>query len=49
MFYRMVIKPTFKIAHVQKMNVAEMRMLRWMCGHTKEIGLGTNLYGARWE
>ncbi|XP_070039302.1 uncharacterized protein [Nicotiana tomentosiformis] len=23
-----------KIAHVQKMKVAEMRMLRWMCGHT---------------
>ncbi|KAL6548523.1 hypothetical protein OROGR_008944 [Orobanche gracilis] len=22
--------------HVQKMNVAEMRMLRWMCGHTKK-------------
>ena len=22
-------------AHVQKMHVAEMRMLRWMCGHTR--------------
>ncbi|KAL6532820.1 hypothetical protein OROGR_013780 [Orobanche gracilis] len=25
-----------KQCHVQKMNVAEMRMLRWMCGHTKK-------------
>ncbi|XP_009630856.3 ethylene-responsive transcription factor 3-like [Nicotiana tomentosiformis] len=24
-----------KIAHVQKMKVAEMRMLRWMCEHTR--------------
>ncbi|KAG5571307.1 hypothetical protein H5410_061073 [Solanum commersonii] len=24
-----------KNAHVQKMHVAEMRMLRWMCGHTR--------------
>ncbi|XP_070018117.1 uncharacterized protein [Nicotiana sylvestris] len=23
------------IAHVQKMKVAKMRMLRWMCGHTR--------------
>ncbi|XP_070057152.1 uncharacterized protein [Nicotiana tomentosiformis] len=43
-FYRMVVRPTMlygaeywpvKIAHVQKMKVAEMRMLRWMCGHTR--------------
>ncbi|XP_070030741.1 uncharacterized protein [Nicotiana sylvestris] len=43
-FYREVIKPTMlfgaecwsvKVAHVQKMKVAEMRMLRWMCGHTR--------------
>jgi len=24
-----------KNLHVQKMQVAEMRMLRWMCGHTR--------------
>ncbi|KAK4350043.1 hypothetical protein RND71_029356 [Anisodus tanguticus] len=23
-----------KTSHTQKMKVAEMRMLRWMCGHT---------------
>ncbi|XP_070046951.1 uncharacterized protein [Nicotiana tomentosiformis] len=43
-FYRVVVRPTIlyraecwpiKIAHVQKMKVAEMRMLRWMCGYTK--------------
>ncbi|KAL6504070.1 hypothetical protein OROGR_025993 [Orobanche gracilis] len=44
-FYRTAIGPTLlygtecwavKQCHVQKMNVAEMRMLRWMCGHTKK-------------
>ncbi|KAL6508131.1 hypothetical protein OROHE_021673 [Orobanche hederae] len=43
-FYRTTIRPALlygtecwavKQCHVQKMNVAEMRMLRWMCGHTK--------------
>ncbi|XP_070042135.1 uncharacterized protein [Nicotiana tomentosiformis] len=43
-FYRVVVRPTMlygaecwpvKIAHVQKMKVAEMRMLRWMSGHTR--------------
>jgi hypothetical protein len=24
-----------KVQHIQKMNVAEMRMLRWFCGHTR--------------
>lgn len=24
-----------KNSHVQKMSVAEMKMLRWMCGHTR--------------
>ncbi|KAG5616400.1 hypothetical protein H5410_016224 [Solanum commersonii] len=28
-----------------KMHVAEMRMLRWMCGHTRAIRLGTRLSG----
>ncbi|KAL6516133.1 hypothetical protein OROGR_019438 [Orobanche gracilis] len=44
-FYRTAIRPALlygtecwavKQYHVQKMNVAEMRMLRWMCGHTKK-------------
>ncbi|XP_060175999.1 uncharacterized protein LOC132606488 isoform X2 [Lycium barbarum] len=43
-FYRVVVRPAMlygaecwpvKISHVQKMKVAEMRMLRWMCGHTR--------------
>ncbi|XP_060216871.1 uncharacterized protein LOC132644299 [Lycium barbarum] len=43
-FYRVVVRPTFfyeaecwpvKNAHIQKMNVVEMRMLRWMCGHIR--------------
>ncbi|XP_019244318.1 PREDICTED: uncharacterized protein LOC109224188 [Nicotiana attenuata] len=43
-FYRMVVRPTIlygaeywpvKIAYVQKMKVEEIRMLRWMCGHTR--------------
>ncbi|KAL6561568.1 hypothetical protein OROMI_017169 [Orobanche minor] len=44
-FYRTAIRPALlygtecwavKQCHVQKMNVAEMRMLRWMCSHTKK-------------
>ncbi|KAG5581032.1 hypothetical protein H5410_051659 [Solanum commersonii] len=43
-FYRVVVRPALlygaecwpvKNAHVQKMHVAEMRMLRWMCGNTR--------------
>ncbi|KAL3327411.1 hypothetical protein AABB24_035204, partial [Solanum stoloniferum] len=43
-FYRVVVRPAMlygaecwpvKNAHVHKMHVAEMRMLRWMCGHTR--------------
>ncbi|XP_060182503.1 uncharacterized protein LOC132612201, partial [Lycium barbarum] len=43
-FYKVVVRPTMlygaecwpvKKSHVQKMKVAEMRMLRWMCGHTR--------------
>jgi hypothetical protein len=43
-FYRMVICPTIlygaecwptKRRHVQQLSVAEMRMLRWFCGHTR--------------
>jgi hypothetical protein len=44
-FYKTVIKPAMmygaecwakKGQHVQKMSVAEMRMLRWICGHTRK-------------
>ncbi|XP_059294646.1 uncharacterized protein LOC132047647 [Lycium ferocissimum] len=43
-FYKVVVRPTMlykteywpvKKAHDQKMKVAEMRMLRWMCRHTR--------------
>ncbi|XP_070007282.1 uncharacterized protein [Nicotiana sylvestris] len=43
-FYKVVVRPTMlyeakcwpiKKFHVQQMKVAEMRMLRWMCGHTR--------------
>ena len=43
-FYRTAIKPTMlygaecwptKKQHVPKISVAEMRMLRWSCGHTR--------------
>jgi hypothetical protein len=42
-FYRTAIRPAMlygvecwptKRRHVQQLGVAEMRMLRWMCGHT---------------
>ncbi len=44
-FYRTAVRPALlygsecwavKHCHIQKMNVAEMRMLRWMCGHTRK-------------
>ena len=34
MFYRAECWPT-KIRHVQQLSVVEMRMLRWICGHTR--------------
>ncbi|XP_060206140.1 uncharacterized protein LOC132633629 [Lycium barbarum] len=43
-FYKVVVRPTLlygaecwpvKNSHVQKMKVAEMRMLQWMCEHTR--------------
>ncbi|KAL3356212.1 hypothetical protein AABB24_017079 [Solanum stoloniferum] len=43
-FYRVVVRPALlygaecwpvKNSHVQKLHVAEMRMLRWMSGHTR--------------
>ncbi|XP_070044883.1 uncharacterized protein [Nicotiana tomentosiformis] len=43
-FYKVVVRPTMlyeaecwpvKNSHVQHMKVAKMRMLRWMCGHTR--------------
>ncbi|XP_060210151.1 uncharacterized protein LOC132637024 [Lycium barbarum] len=47
-FYKVVVRPTMfygakcwpvNKSHVQKMKVAEMRMLRWMCGHTRSDGI----------
>ncbi|KAM2387188.1 hypothetical protein ACFX1X_039558 [Malus domestica] len=44
-FYRTTIRPAMlygtecwavKHQHIHKMGVAEMRMLRWMCGHTRK-------------
>lgn len=44
-FYRTAIRPAMlygaecwatKVQHIQQMNVAEMRMLRWICGHTRK-------------
>jgi hypothetical protein len=44
-FYRTAIRPAMmydaedcatKGQHVQNMSVAEMRMLRWICGHTRK-------------
>jgi hypothetical protein len=44
-FYRTAIRPAMmydaecwatKGQHVQKMSVAEMQMLRWICGHTRK-------------
>jgi hypothetical protein len=43
-FYRTAIRPAMlygaecwptKRRHIQQLGVAEMRMLRWMCGHTR--------------
>lgn len=43
-FYKTAIRPAMlygaecwatKVQHIQKMSVAEMRMLRWMCGYTR--------------
>ncbi|KAK9705104.1 hypothetical protein RND81_07G034100 [Saponaria officinalis] len=47
-FYRTAIRPVLlygsecwavKHCHIQKMSVAGMRMLRWMCGHTRKYRL----------
>ncbi|KAG5631951.1 hypothetical protein H5410_003668 [Solanum commersonii] len=50
-FYKVVVRPPCcngaeftKNAHVQKLHVMEMRMLRWMCGHTRVIRLRTRLF-----
>ncbi|XP_070019343.1 uncharacterized protein [Nicotiana sylvestris] len=43
-FYKAVVRPAMmyraeclpvKKSHIQKMKVAEMRMLKWMCGHSR--------------
>ena len=47
-FYRTAVRPAMlygaecwptKRRHVQQLGVAEMRMLRWMCGHTRKDGV----------
>ncbi|KAG5578791.1 hypothetical protein H5410_049418 [Solanum commersonii] len=57
-FYRVVVRPALlygaecwpvKNAHVQKMRVAEMRMLRWMCGHTRSDKIRNEVILRRWE
>ncbi|KAF3666290.1 Proteasome subunit beta type-7 [Capsicum annuum] len=44
-FYRVAVRPAMlyglecwpvKNSHIQKLKVAEMRILRWMCGHTRK-------------
>ncbi|XP_047249944.1 uncharacterized protein LOC124885734, partial [Capsicum annuum] len=44
-FYRVIVRKAMlyraecwpvKNSHIQKVKVAEMRMLRWMCGHTRK-------------
>ncbi|KAG5606935.1 hypothetical protein H5410_028427 [Solanum commersonii] len=55
-FYRVVVRPALlygvecwpvKNAHVQKMHVAEMRMLRWMCGHTRSDKIRNEVIGEK--
>ncbi|KAG5593624.1 hypothetical protein H5410_034856 [Solanum commersonii] len=57
-FYRVVVRPALlygaecwpvKNAHVQKMHVAEMRMLRWMCRHTRSDKIRNEVILKRWE
>ena len=52
-YYRTAIRPAMlygaecwptKRRHVQQISVAEIRMLRWICGHTKGIKFGTMIY-----
>ncbi|KAG5597429.1 hypothetical protein H5410_038661 [Solanum commersonii] len=52
-FYRVVVRPALlygrsvggQNAYVHKMHVAEMRMLRWMCGHTRSAWSETGWFG----
>jgi hypothetical protein len=50
-FYRTTIRPakmydakywTTKGQHIQKMSVTEIRMLRWICGHTRRDRIRNN-------
>jgi hypothetical protein len=50
-FYRTAIRPTMlygvkcwatKRRHVQQLSVAEVRMLRWICGHTRRDRVRNN-------
>ncbi|KAG5619478.1 hypothetical protein H5410_019302, partial [Solanum commersonii] len=52
-FYRVVVRQSLVVGAecwrseltCSKLHVAEMRMLRWMCGHTRAIRLGMRLSG----
>ena len=52
-FYMTAIRPAMlygaecwptKRRHIQQLSVAEMRMLRWICGHTRRVEFGTMIY-----
>ena len=56
-FYRTTIRPAMlygtecwptKRRHVQQLNVAEMRMLRWFCGHTRRDRVRNEVIRLRW-
>jgi hypothetical protein len=53
-FYRAIIRPTMmhgaeywatKEQHIQKMSVAKMWMLRWICGHTRRLNQNDDVRG----
>ena len=55
-FYRTVIRPAMlygaecwptKRRHVQQLSVAEMRILRWICGHTRMDRVRNDDVGSR--
>ncbi|KAI3818115.1 hypothetical protein L1987_11918 [Smallanthus sonchifolius] len=55
-FYRVAVRPAMlygtdcwaiKKTHTRKMDVAEMRMLRWMCGHTRKDRIRNEQMGFR--
>uniref|UniRef100_A0A0A9BEX3 Uncharacterized protein n=1 Tax=Arundo donax TaxID=35708 RepID=A0A0A9BEX3_ARUDO len=43
MLYGTECWPT-KRRYIQQLSVAEIRMLRWICGHTRKDGSGMTIY-----